>query len=99
MSVYAQALLDEVARFSAWQERSAPIAAQLHVGELAWARIKASSDFRTPDESPPTLLAKMYGVPIVVGAGRSALPLDPYGWRLLDRDDNVISEGVLEPTS
>ena len=93
MSAGYDDLLVRLSEFAAEQERRRPIPARLHVGELAWSRMKARAE--PSDTSLVPVLSQMYGVPVVVGSLNTALPLDPSGWRLLDRDGNVISEGVL----
>jgi hypothetical protein len=71
---------------------SRPIPARLHVGPVAFELIKALA----PYPAPVGLASHLYGVPIVVGSLNTALPLDERGWRLVDAEGNVITEGVFE---
>lgn len=71
-----------------------PIPGMLHVGsERALEIIASAAGWRSTHAHAP--LDALYGVRIVVGSLNTALPLDEMGWRLLDSQGEIISEGVI----
>lgn len=93
MSTETEALFDRM-RDLVIGDGPRPIPAAVHMGEVAYEVLKAR--VVSAVAPPRNYLGALYGVPIVVGSLNSALPLDPRGWRILDRTGEIITEGILE---
>lgn len=93
-SIDVDRLFDEMASLVARRPPADQVPAKLHVGEEAWIKLRVSLGWRP---IPGSAASQIYSVPIVVGAENGAVPLDPYGWRLISQAGTVIFEGVLTP--
>lgn len=72
-----------------------PIASMLHVGSKHVLELLKQAAGWRPTHGPQ-VLNTLFGVRIVVGSLNTALPLDEMGWRLLDTQGEIISEGILQ---
>lgn len=73
-------------------ERTEPHPARIYVGELAWERFKAVGTPAGWGVRFGLGLDQMLGLPVNIDGAMPAL-----GWRVVDRDGNVIREGLLSP--